>query len=276
MASKKFIFPITTGRSGTVYLYRLLQQNVLDADSFHERTGFQSFGVHTPDASHFTLFNSVGNVQPVQQFWHRKFALDLKLNGSAYIEISHFLIKAGLIENLELLLNQGHDVHFIILKRDYFKILWSYLNRFDFFNTGFTWLFTLDYRYPNVILSSQSLAKYGMLGQALWYIYEMFTRAEYYRQLLAHEPRVHFHDCNLEEIVSLPGATSLLTALDVPHKAETLSLPGKMNETKQEFFDDKLKQQAHRLLTSTNFDPQILAQQFIESGQRLAHPRSKT
>lgn len=273
---KQFIFPITTGRSGTVYLYQLLKNNTKDAAVFHERLGFQSFGVHTPDASHYMLFNSVGNVQPIQDFWQRKFDLDLQLDGSFYIEISHLLVKAGLIENIDLLLNQGHEVHFIILKRDYFKILWSFVNRFDFFNSGFTWLFTLDHRYPNVILSAQALAKHGMVGRALWYIFEMFTRAEYYRLLLSQTSGIHFHDYDLEEIIEMPGASALLDSLQVPLKTSDISLPGKVNDAKQDFFGEDLKEQARQLLQNTAFNPKALAQEFIDSGRRLATPKLKT
>lgn len=274
VASKKFIFPITTGRSGTVYLYNLLKDNTINADVFHERLGFLNFGIHTPDASHFTLFNSVGNVRPVQQFWRQKFERDLQLTGGVYIEISHLLVKAGLLENIELLLDRGHEVHLIMLKRDYFKILWSFINRFDFYNVGFTWLFTLDYRYPNTIVSSKALAKHGAIGMALWYIFEMFTRAEYYRLIFKDEPRVVFHDCNLEDIVELSGATELMDDLGLLRKAPVLSMPGKKNSTKREFFGDDIKQHAHQLLQKYKFEPQALAMQYFESGHRLAYPKN--
>ena len=104
--SKTFIFTVTTGRSGTGYLTRLLSENLVDAEVHHERLGYQAFGVDTPDASHFTLFNSVGNVVQVQDFWRQKLT-----------EISHFNAKAGLIENLGGLHEHG-DVHLIVLYRD--------------------------------------------------------------------------------------------------------------------------------------------------------------
>ena len=73
----RFVFTITTGRSGSAYLADLLGSNLQDATVFHERTGWLNFGVVTPDLSDFTVFNSIGNVEKVQAFWRRKLERDL-------------------------------------------------------------------------------------------------------------------------------------------------------------------------------------------------------
>ena len=64
---------------------------------------------------------------------------DLETKQPVHAEISHFLCKAGLIENLPLVGGKA-KVELIALKREPFKIAWSFANRFNFLNYGFTWL----------------------------------------------------------------------------------------------------------------------------------------
>lgn len=265
----KFVFTVTTGRSGTVYLTELLQQNLVDVTVYHERTGYLNFGVHTPDASHFTTFNSIGNAANVRTFWQQKFERDLTTPTEYYVETSHFLAKAGLLENLDILEQQAADIYIIILKRDMFDILWSYTNRFDFANLGFTWLFTLDYRYPNKIVNPAPLVPYHAPGYALWYIFEMFARAEYYKLLFKDNKKVHLIDVELKDIIHDEGAKNFL---DNFITLDTVKLPGKKNESKNFFFDDKYKQQLKQLVDKFNFDPKALAKEFYDSGKRLATP----
>jgi hypothetical protein len=157
---KNLIFTITTGRSGTVYLTELLRRNLPNGEVHHERFGYQDFSVETPDASHFMLFNSAGNVKQVQDFWEQKLVRNVQTSADWYVEISHVLSKAGLLENLHHL--AGHAVHIVILTRNVEDVAWSFYNRFDFFNFGFTWLFSLDPRYPNKLVTSADLMKAGM------------------------------------------------------------------------------------------------------------------
>ena len=267
----QYIFPITTGRSGTVFLSKLLKANLPDADVFHERLDFLNIGVNTPDASHFTTFNTVGNVPKVRAFWQQKFQRDQQGKKAYHAEISHFLVKAGLLENIDLLDGQ---IHIVVLKRDIFKILWSYINRFDFFNTGFTWMFTLDYRYPNTIINTDPFLKNKTIGIPLWYIYEIFTRAEYYRLLLKDRPNVTFHDVNLEDLVTPVGATQLIESLGISVN-EPIKLPPKENRTKSWFFGESMKQQALMYCKQFQFYPVDLARQFFERGQRLGAPNNR-
>ena len=242
---RRFIFPITTGRSGTVYLAELLRRNLTDAEVHHERLGFLDLGVETPDASHFTRFNTLGNAPEVRAFWRRKLE---RLRGGApgrpppatYVEISHPLIKAGLAENIAPLAEAG-TVHFIILKRDVEAILWSLVNRFDFANLGFTWLFYLDPRYPNVLLDPAPFRRHGMAGCALWYIHEMFTRAEYYRLLLGGHPNLRFHDLDLAELQSPEGAARLLADLGASRAPEEVRAPGRRNESRAWHFGEDMR-----------------------------------
>lgn len=270
--SKNFYFTITPGRSGTVYLAELLTLNAADSIVFHERFGFQNYGVVTPDASDFMLFNSVGNVEKIQKFWTRKFNLDLRFQQSNYIEISHFLSKAGLLENIDMLTDQNAQVHIILLKRDLFKNLWSYINHFDFTNMGFTWLFTLDLRYPNKIVDSSKFQPLGMLGAALWYLCEMAARAEYYKILYQDHKNITFHRINLEDIVSEQGAEELMKELGLKCKNPKVLVPGKRNETKIVHFE-QLREPAEQLVKNLEFDPKQMAKNFIDSGRRLATPK---
>ena len=128
MSRRIFIFPLSTGRSGTVYLAEALKANLpVRAAVYHERTGFDRFGVDTPDLSTFTLFNSVGNVPRVRCFWETKAARVIAEDVPVYAEISHFLMKAGLVENLDLFLQAG-DVHLVHLTRDVAQTVRSLVN----------------------------------------------------------------------------------------------------------------------------------------------------
>ncbi len=266
--SSKFCFTITTGRSGTTFLTNLLKANMDDAVVHHERLGFQSFGKNTPDASHFTLFNSVGNVAEVESFWNQKFARDRQVPNEWYIETSHFLAKAGLMENLNKLKPHVDEVHIILQYRDTFKTLWSFVNRFDFFNLGFTWLFALDVRYPNVIVNSKPFMQHGMFGHALWYIIEMRCRAEYYRQLYADDPKIHFHSIDLEDLVQQQGALSLLLRLTGQDMTKC-NIPAKTNETKREYMGTREREMCLMLVNRFQFDPVTISKDFIKQGQRL-------
>ena len=60
--SKKFVYTITTGRCGTNFLADLFKANIEDARIYHERANFVELGRRSPDASHFTHFNTFGNL----------------------------------------------------------------------------------------------------------------------------------------------------------------------------------------------------------------------
>ncbi len=66
-------------------------------------------------------------------------------------------------------------------------------------------------------------------GSALWYVTEIFVRAEYYRLLLSDVPFVHFHDVRLEEIGRADGAIRLLSDLGMSPQ-RLLDLPPRVNE----------------------------------------------
>ncbi|HKY93691.1 MAG TPA: hypothetical protein VJL84_00240, partial [Kiloniellales bacterium] len=139
MQGKHFVFTMTAGRTGTAYLAELLRQNVGSAEVHHEILGWDRFGVDTPDVSHMTLYNSVGNHPKVQAFWQDKLGRIAKTMAPVYVETSHLLLKAGLVENLGPLLAAG-TVHLVALERDLLPTVISYRNRFDFLNKGMWWM----------------------------------------------------------------------------------------------------------------------------------------
>lgn len=271
---KKFVFTITTGRSGTCFLSHLFMRNVRQADVFHERINFDSFGLHTPEISHLMLFNTVGNVSRVREFWEQKFARDQLLPQLCYMETSQMLAKAGLLENLDILESGGHTVHVLILRRNTFDIFWSLVDRGDFRHLGgHTWLHWLDPRYHNRILSPEPFMKENAgWGSAAWYVSEVFVRAEYYRLLLADRPQVYVHDVHLEEIVRSQGARELLSALGMLSSAEQIDLPPKVNARQEDDLPSTDKARAREFFKRHALDTgacQALARQYYESGARL-------
>ncbi|MEM7699864.1 MAG: hypothetical protein AAF236_15825 [Verrucomicrobiota bacterium] len=274
--SEQLVYSLSTGRCGTVYLTHLIQQNIAPDRGrvYHERVGFPHFGINTPDASHLTTFNQVGNAPNVARFFQRKFERDLGTPQPTHVELSHFLGKAGLVENLAYLDGRAR-VDLIALRRDPYKIAWSFINRFDFINNGFTWLFSLDPAYRNVIVPSAPFREAGMFGSAVWYVAEMFARISYYRSLVESElPWIHWHETRLEEIIEPAGSIDLLNALGFETEPESLIIPEKQNETKQEFFGEKEAAFTRKLMDRLFGDPDALGRAFFESGRRLAkHPQ---
>ena len=69
--AKNYIFTITPGRTGTMYLAELIAQNTKDREVHHEILDYDAFGVDSPDLSTLTLFNSEGNITKVKNFCTR-------------------------------------------------------------------------------------------------------------------------------------------------------------------------------------------------------------
>ncbi|MDH3584595.1 MAG: hypothetical protein OER86_10310 [Phycisphaerae bacterium] len=246
-----------------------MQANLPDAEVHHERTGFDKFGVDTPDLSHFTLFNSQGNVPKVREFWTQKLQRIASGPRRVYAEISHLLMKAGLVENIDLL-GSSVEIHFIVLRRDYGELLWSFKRRFDFVNTSNMWPWYLDPNYPRRIVDSSPFRQFGPDGSALWYICEIYARAEYYRLLLAGDPRVNVHDFELKSIATAEGAEHLLESLGEPRPAADLQMPPPQNANTNEIdFGPQQTAATNRLIEGLQFDPKAVARAFFDSGKRL-------
>jgi hypothetical protein len=219
---------MTTGRSGTMYLAQLLQQNLSDAECHHEIQGWDRFGVDTPDVSHMTLFNSQGNVKEVRAFWRSKLERIAATQRQFYVETSHLLMKAGLVENLAPLTAEG-TVHLITLERDPYATIVSFRNRLDFLSKANWWLWYLDPAYPRNLVPSRDLIGAGLNGLCLWYILEIRARAAHYETSLRGETGIVFHRFSLEELSGRGGASRLLNDLGVPTDPAQVNLPEPRN-----------------------------------------------
>lgn len=264
---KQLVFTLTTGRSGTGYLSALLAANLKDAEVLHEATGYQNFGVATPDASTNMLFNSAGNVRAVRRFWQKKFALIRQGRGETYVETSHFLAKAGLLENL-IHYDGEIEAHILCLQRDPLQVVRSLVNRHDFANLGFTWLFALDPRYPRNILGADSFMKAGLIGTAYWYVAEMACRTAYYKRLFAPIENIHLHEITLDDITGKKGAAALLKSLNVPVKKGP-ALPKPANTTKEWRLGPDIEKRIEKMIANNPFNPQALAEGYLRRGRRI-------
>ena len=265
---KRFIFTLSPGRSGSVFLTELLKANIKEAEIHHELVGFNFFGTFAGTAEVFTSFNSRGNVAVVRDFWRKKFASMRQGSAPTYAEISHPLAKCGLFENIHLL-GDKPEIHIICLHRDLEKVAWSIANRFDFSKREFTWLFTLDPAYPRNICNPKLLLPHGLLGSSLWYAIEMQVRTEYYKILFAKHATVKLHDAELDEITTPGGASELFRKLGWEILPSEVTIPPKANVSKEVFFGEEDRALLHRLVKGANFDPKALAMEYIKQGRRI-------
>ena len=211
-----------------MYLAELLSQNLPDAEVHHEILDFGSFGVDTPEISHLHEFNCLGNTAKVQEFWQQKFGRILQCGKECYVETSHVLMKAGLVENA-VTLAQEHEVRFIILTRDYVETLISYHDRGDFTEAGNRWLWYLDPEYQRVLINPEPFCECRHHGVRLWYLNEIYTRASLYRAKHGDRPNVLFHEFDIAELNDVEGAGRLLGALGEAVPKADLKIPERQN-----------------------------------------------
>jgi hypothetical protein len=270
-APSQFIYAITTGRSGTAFLSRLLHLNLAGAEVHHEFRGFPHFGRRTPDASQLTTFNHVGNVPEVRSFWRKKFNEDQKSSARVYAEMAHVHAKAGLVENLDLLPTSVR-IDLVRLERNSFETYWSHLNRFDFVQPHFTWLFNLDARYPNVIVDPAPYLPHRIFGQALWYVHEMEARGAYYQRLVVSDSRIRIHRVRFEDLVNPFGAATFLRSLGHGCDPAEVELPRHAAPSRRSSMGDAERQVAEALFAELTCDTEAAGQNYHEEGLRLGAP----
>jgi hypothetical protein len=261
-SERKFIFSINPGHVGSTFMAEMLGMNLPDANMYHEIIGYDSFGVDTPEISHFTLFNSQGNVQKVQDFWDQKISRILDTPIQNYGEMSHLLAKAGLMENIDRFCEHG-QVYIIVLKRSLEKIILSMAKRFDMLNVGNMWMWHLDPKYPLKIVDSTPFYNAGVDGLRFWYACEIYSRAEYYRELFKDNERVKFIDVEIDSISDRANATKLLSDLEFDISRENIVLPERKN-TSHAKLDSKHVTFVNNLVKNSRFDPKAMAIQTIE------------
>jgi len=257
----KLIFTLTAGRTGTAYLARLLAENIPQGRIHHEHFSPGAFGTEVPEISHMHAFNYYGNVEMIKAFWRQKLARILKLDTHCYGEMAHMLMKVGLVENMQKLAKE-HEIHFILLSRRLDKSLISYWRRADFANLSLVWLFYLHPVYPKNILRLKK-EKFKEFKE-LWYLYEIATRAHYYRLKYADEPNLNFHQCCLEDLNDPTNVQNLLQNLKEPRTLENIVIPPPINTmAKERAVELELMQKAKALLANLPCDPEKLARQFL-------------
>jgi len=259
-----YVFTMTAGRTGTDWLAKLFATN-LNCVAKHEYRAFGDFGVRTQDVGLMHMFNQLGNTDEVRDFWRRKFSLIPET--PLYVEANHALAKCGLIENLDML-PEGSHVSIITLRRDWLRQAMSYLNRHDFANYSTVWLWYLDSNYQNNIVSPTPFANLAVIGHILWYMAEVEARQAYYRQLYA--DRYRFIDLTLEDMATPVGAHKLLALFG--HEG-TVMLPEVANANLNSQSPNN-EDQIEALIERVKFDPETLAQNYIEAGRRL-HVRNE-
>jgi hypothetical protein len=261
-----YIFTMTTGRSGTMFLANLLRENLPQSVCYHEILGWDTFEVDTPDLSHMTLFNSKGNERKVRLFWKQKLERVATTLQPFYVETSHVLMKAGLLENLRGLTTTGR-VHLISLERDICETIKSFRRRYDFLNKENVWLWYLDPKYPKNLTLSEKFIKRGTLNEiCLWYVIEARTRARYYTKLLEAKKNVVIHKCFLERIREPQGAAELFAELGARIPPDKVKIPLAANESRGARLGESQEQGILDLIHSTEFDADALANEAIQRG----------
>ncbi|SDG14541.1 hypothetical protein SAMN05216241_1065 [Limimonas halophila] len=265
--SKTLVFTITTGRSGTVFLTELLARNVSNARVYHEHQQWWSHGVDTPDHSDMMHFNNAGVTRKIRTFWARKFERVLAEPGEVYVEPSHYLAKAGLVENLDLLPSDV-GVKIVFLKRDIRKTGLSLFNLREFENPASAWVW-LPPASQNCIIPSKKFRQFGRAGTILWYVSEMRARGGYYREYIANNHSCDFVDINLEDFRDEDGAQRFLERLGVPTKPEGITLPPPRNGRDSVSTTEQERQYYEEVYRRISGDPETVGKQFFEAGRTL-------
>jgi hypothetical protein len=263
------VFTLTAGRTGTRWLAEMLGASLPRCTAHHEILGYDRFGLDAPDLSHLTLFNSKGCCPEVRAFWERKFARVRACETPWYVETSHQLMKAGLVEHLDLL-GDG-EVHLILLTRDMVETVLSYTQRGDFNNVGNQWLWYLDPEYPQNILDAGPFTQHGVLGIRMWYWLEIAARQGYYAALLADRPGVTLHRCDLAQVRTEAGARALLA--DLGADPDGVRLPAPSNTTPaSRRLGERERELVGRLCRAFTGDAGELGAAFHARGRRLGAP----
>ncbi|MEZ4386326.1 MAG: hypothetical protein R3D98_01865 [Candidatus Krumholzibacteriia bacterium] len=265
------VFTLTAGRTGTAWLAALMSRNLPSVEAHHEILGYDRFGLDTPDVSHLTLFNSRGRCDEVRAFWQRKAARVGLSQAAWYVETSHVLMKAGLVEHLDLFTAIG-PVYLIALHRDPAAVVASLTQRGDLANVGNQWLWYLDPEYPQNILDPAPFKPHGLVAVRVWYVLEIMARQAYYEALLAERTGVQVIRADLDELRTDAGARTLLDALGVA-PAE-IDLPPPRNATPADRrLGDRDRNTIAQFLAAVPGDAAELGRLFHAEGHRLGEPR---
>lgn len=201
LEKKRLIFTVTTGRSGTGYLAKILS-SVPDVASYHE-----------PDPYFADVMRSTQqDVNVAYEFWiKRKLPQIVNEVAPIYIETSHLFCK-GFVEPL---IELGFTPDLILLTRPHRQVAISLyqLNTIPGRTaTGLKYL--LHPEDPGVLPLPcwQTLHEYQL---CYWYCLEIERRSQKYEKMFL-EKNVHVAKVSLSEISTMRGFKKLLKQLDLP------------------------------------------------------------
>ena len=260
----KLVFTMTAGRTGTAYLAELFRRNDPDALVAHEFLDWRAFGTRTPEVSHLTRFNNVGFDDYVQAFWATKLGEILETGADCYVETSHVLMKAGLVEALTRL-EGDHEIHLIAQQRDRVATMLSYRQRNDFMNIGNRYLWYLDPKYALNLVQHRPFLEAGPPGIRLWYLLEIEARTAFYTGRLAGDSRFTVHATQLEEVTTEAGAASLLGRV-MGHEGP-IDLPPKVNAGGSDHDPEARLQVAELANRVSTFDAAALVGPLVQIGR---------
>ncbi len=263
------VFCLTAGRTGTQWLAKMLAGSLPNCEAHHEILGYDRFGLDFPNLSHLTLFNSRGLCDEVREFWQRKFSRVARCTKPWYVETSHILMKAGLVEHLELC---PGPVHLVALTRDTPSLVASYTQRGDFMNVGNRWLWYLDPNYPQNIVNAEAFKAKGVLGIRLWYCIEVAARQGYYAKMLEGRADVTLHRIDLSELRTEAGASRLMQSLGADPGFLRLPPPSNSTPTQLRLSDDSMNK-VRALCSEVDGDAWSIGADYYAQGHRLGAPR---
>jgi len=264
------LFTLTAGRTGTAWLSNFLSSN-LGVECNHEQLGVDQYFYHSPDISTLRWFNTHGYNDIVKSFWKRKF--EIVNTSGMWLETSHLLGKAGLIEHLSCL-EKKEDVKVVVLRRAIDSQCMSYIMRRDFvsseglLNSANIWQFFLDFGYRKNLVDYRAIFKVARghdLALPIWYALEIETRQIFYQ--LKFSGDIKFIEVSLEDITSLKGASEFLKDLGyhkqpvIPEKTNQLQTDGRPDNYRT-VMESKLRSCLDSLTISTK----RIAETAIERG----------
>jgi hypothetical protein len=255
-----YFFTITAGRTGSAWLASFIEVN-LKIQSVHEPLGIDDFGVKMPDIKLMRTFNMRGNTAQVKEFYKRK--LDGIAQLPSYAETNHTLAKCGLVENLA-----EHKIApktcLIVLRRDFAVQCLSYITRGDFRNITIDWQWYLHQGYKNNIVGYAPFEKFGLIGKALWYCYEMDARQIYYEKV--YSDRLQLLQVSLENITTLEGAREILNRFG--HNAPPI-LPEVRNQNHHQP-NSELHAKIKSIIATLNYDGNSIVERYLENQKQLS------
>lgn len=254
----KMLFTVTAGRTGTRFLYKLMRDNIPGAHCYHERL---SWNTHHPGPGVLTNFNHNGMTNEVKSFWATKMLLVHDEIGQSqakyYVETSHILCKAGLIEAIIGGRMPDREYVIVFLTRDPLKTLLSYHNRHDFEGSkSSTWMWYLDWAYPKIMVNPKKFVEYGQEDPVkmkwclrLWYLHEMRARQMYYRDKIRPMKIFDAVTIDIEDMNKEAGCMRLFDAmgyepdkLKIPEPSNTSYYPREVSEPEMAWLKELMEE----------------------------------